>query len=180
MLRKYSLLFLLLFGALAFAQTQKPAKKMGGEHMNKTKEVKAMTAGDLKWGEAPPGLPPGAQLAVLEGNPMAPGIFVIRLKASDGYKVPPHWHPTAENVTVVSGQLQLGMGKTEDEASAQTLNATDFISMPARHPHYAIAKGETVIQIEGKGPFQITYVNPKDDPRKTQASAAKKPSKKKM
>jgi quercetin dioxygenase-like cupin family protein len=71
----------------------------------------AFTPDQVKFGPAPPFLPPGAQLAVLEGNPMgSSGDFTIRLKMPDGYKAAPHTHPNRENVTVLSGTLKVGMG----------------------------------------------------------------------
>ena len=71
----------------------------------------AFTPDQVKFGPAPPFLPPGAQLAVLEGDPMASsGDFTIRLKMPDGYRIAPHTHPHRENVTVISGTLKVGMG----------------------------------------------------------------------
>jgi len=125
-----------------------------------------MTPGDMKWGPAPPGLPAGAQLAVLDGDPSKPGVsFAFRAKLPDGYRVPPHWHPTDEQVTVISGSLMVGMGDTLDEKTMTTLAPGAFAKMPRRMHHFVIAKGATEIQVQGVGPFAITYVNPKDDPR---------------
>jgi hypothetical protein len=126
-----------------------------------------LSADELKWGPAPPGLPPGAQMAVLDGDPSAPGLpFAVAAKFPDGYTVPPHWHPTNEKVEIFSGALTLGMGKTLDEATGKTLGPGGYANLPKRMPHWAKAKGETTIHISAVGPFQITYVNPKDDPRK--------------
>jgi quercetin dioxygenase-like cupin family protein len=125
-----------------------------------------MTPGDMKWGPAPPGLPAGAQMAVLDGDPSKPGVsFALRAKLPDGYRVPPHWHPTDEHVTVITGSLMLGMGDTLDENAMTTLAAGGFAKMPRRMRHFVVAKGATEIQVQGVGPFAITYVNPKDDPR---------------
>ena len=121
---------------------------------------------DLKWGPAPPGLPPGGQLAVLSGDPGKPGPFTISVKFGDGYTVRPHWHPSTENVTVLSGVLLVGMGEKYDEASMKALQAGGFASLPGKSPHYVKAKGATTLTISGTGPFEITYVDPKDDPRK--------------
>src|SRR3979411_34613 len=67
----------------------------------------AFTPDQVKYGPAPPFLPAGAQLAVLEGDPMASsGVFTNRLKMPDGYKVAPHTPPTREEVTVLSGTLK--------------------------------------------------------------------------
>jgi hypothetical protein len=121
---------------------------------------------DMKWGPAPPGLPPGGQLAVLSGDPGKPGPFTIAVKFGDGYIVRPHWHPTAENISVVSGSLLVGMGDKYSEASMKPLEPGGFASMPAKTSHFVRAKGATTIMISSTGPFEITYVDPKDDPRK--------------
>jgi quercetin dioxygenase-like cupin family protein len=123
-------------------------------------------AAQLKWGPAPAGLPAGAQVAVLDGDPGKPGPFAIRVKMPDGYTVPPHWHPTTENLVILSGSLMVGVGDKIDEGSMHGLAAGAYAKMPAKVHHYARAKGETTFQLYGTGPFAITYVNPKDDPRK--------------
>ena len=119
---------------------------------------------DVKWGPAPPVLPTGAQIAVLDGDPTKEGFFTIRLKFPDGYRIPPHTHPTVENVVVVSGTLLIGMGAARNDASMHPLPAGSFTSIPKTSPHYAGAKGETIIQIYGQGPFVLDYVNPSDKP----------------
>jgi hypothetical protein len=126
----------------------------------------AIAAGDLKWGPAPPSMPPGAQIAVLDGDPSKAVPFVIRGKLPDGYRVAPHWHPTDENVTVVSGTFSVGKGDTFDNATMTALTAGGFAHMPKAMHHYAMARGETIIQVHGMGPFVVNYVNPSDDPRK--------------
>ena len=124
------------------------------------------TPDKIQFGPAPNSLPPGAQAAVLDGDPTKAGLFVIRIKFPDGYRVPPHWHPTDEHVSVVSGTLMAGMGPKVDEGAMQTLGAGSYVKMPAKMNHYVRAKGETIVQVTGMGPFQVTYVDPKDDPRK--------------
>jgi len=124
----------------------------------------------IQWGPGPPSLPPGAQAAVLDGDPTKPGLFVIRVKFPDGYRVPPHWHPTDEHVVVVSGTLMAGMGAKADEASMQALVAGSYVKMPRKMNHYVRAKGETILQITAMGPFEVTYANPQDDPRKKTSS----------
>jgi quercetin dioxygenase-like cupin family protein len=116
----------------------------------------------VQWGPAPDVLPPGAQIAVLEGNPGAAGEFTLRLKFPNGYRIPPHTHPTAENVTVLTGTFLAGVGTTFYESDLQSFQRDDFLTIPANHPHYAMARGETVVQVHGVGPFTLTYVNPAD------------------
>ena len=126
----------------------------------------SMAAAGLAWGDPPPALPAGAKLAVVSGDPSQPGPFVIRAQFPAGYKVMPHWHPTDENVTVLSGTLAIGMGDTFDDAKAQPQSAGGFFLLPATMHHYAVARGATTIQISGNGPFVLNYINPADDPSK--------------
>ncbi len=121
---------------------------------------------DVKWGDAPPVLPAGAQLAVMDGNPSSAGPYTVRLKMPDGYQIKPHWHPTMEHVTVLSGTFNVGMGKKFDQAAGKPVTAGGFGTMPAKMAHYAWTSGETVVQIHGQGPFALTYINPADDPSK--------------
>lgn len=127
-----------------------------------------MVANDaIKWGPAPASLPPGAQAAALLGHPTQAGPFVLRLKFPAGFVVPPHRHTKDEMVTVIAGRFGIGSGETLDRAAAHTLPAGSFVHLPGGMPHYAIAiDGEVIVQINGVGPFDVTYVNPKDDPRK--------------
>jgi quercetin dioxygenase-like cupin family protein len=120
----------------------------------------------LKWGPAPPSLPKGAQMAVLSGDPSGNGPYMIRSKLPAGYQVPAHNHPTVENVTVISGTSNVGMGDKLDKKHAQALKAGGFFSMPAKMNHYAWATSAIVLQIHGQGPFVVNYVNPADDPSK--------------
>lgn len=121
----------------------------------------------VKWGPPPPGLPPGCQVAVLVGDPTKAGVpYVLRAKLPDGYKVPPHWHPADENITVLRGALLVGKGEKLDPAATEELPAGSFCHLPKGTRHYAVAKGETTIQTHGVGPFDINYVNPADNPRK--------------
>ncbi|HEU4941508.1 MAG TPA: cupin domain-containing protein [Candidatus Eisenbacteria bacterium] len=125
----------------------------------------AFTPSDLKWGPAPPGLPTAATAAVLQGNPGEAGQFTVRLKLPANTKVMPHFHPTDENVTVISGQFLIGMGDTFDQKSMKPMPQGSFTVLPATMHHYAMAKTACVVQVHGMGPFGITYVNPSDDPR---------------
>ena len=122
----------------------------------------------IKWGPAPAAFPPGAQMAVVYGDPSKEGLFAFRLKLPTGFKVPPHTHPVIEAVTVLSGTFKLGMGETADEAKAQPLPAGSFFAFPPGTAHFVFIGEETVIQISTNGPWGITYVNPKDDPRQSQ------------
>jgi hypothetical protein len=151
--------------AVAQAPKSSAAKKAGARPAATSAPV-IVTPDNLKWGDPPPVLEPGAQLAVLSGNPNGAGPFAIRLKMPDGYKIMPHWHPTQENVTVLSGEFHVGMGDKFDESGMQALPVGSYAAVSARHHHYAVAKGETVVQVNAMGPFKLVYVNPADNPSK--------------
>jgi quercetin dioxygenase-like cupin family protein len=119
----------------------------------------------IKWGPAPAVLPPGAEAAVLFGDPSKEGLFALRLKLPEGYSVPPHTHPVDEVVTVISGTFGLGMGEIADRGMAQPLPAGSFFALPPETAHYVFSDQETIIQISTIGPWGLTYVNPEDDPR---------------
>jgi anti-sigma factor ChrR (cupin superfamily) len=127
-----------------------------------------VTADGIKWGAAPPVLPKGAQFAVVAGDPSKDGPYVVRLKMPANYRIPAHNHPTAENVTVLSGKFHLGMGDKLDEAKGQELTAGGFAEAAPKMNHFAWTTAETVVQVHGQGPFAITYVNASDDPSKSQ------------
>ena len=119
----------------------------------------------MKFGPPPPALPPGATVAVIEGDPSASGkLFTLRIRVPDGYRIAPHWHLSDEHITVVSGNFRLGMGDTADATRMETVPAGGFAILPARHHHYAMAQGESEIQVHAVGPWKIIYVNPADDP----------------
>ena len=122
--------------------------------------------GQLKWGPAPPSLPRGAQVAVLSGNPEREGMFTIRLRFPPGYRVMPHRHPTEELVTVIQGQVSLGMGPAFVPRRARNFVQGGYSLMPANMNHYAFTRTGAIVQITAHGPFQVTYVNPRDDPRR--------------
>jgi len=124
----------------------------------------------LKWGDAPAVLRKGARLAVLSGDPGSAGPYTVRLKIPAGYKIAPHWHPTDENVTVISGTFSLGMGETFDTKALKVLPTGGYALLPAEMRHYAFSKTGATVQVHGTGPFVINYVNPADDPSKAPAT----------
>lgn len=146
-------LFAIPMSALALAL---PAAEAAGPHATVTPEA-------MQWGPAPPSLPPGAQAAVLLGHPAKEGPFVLRLKFPAGFVVPPHTHSKDELVTIISGRMKADHGDKVEKKDA--LPAGTFIHLPAKMAHYAWAETEAVVQINGMGPFDVTYLDPKDDPR---------------
>ena len=142
---------LLLAGtSIAFAQDMRPP----------------INADDVKWGPVPPNIAAGAQLAVISGDPSKEGPFVMRLKMPAGYKVPAHYHPQYENVTVLTGEFHVGMGDKLDTDKGMLLRPGGYVEAPAKMHHYAWVTSDTVVQIAGPGPFGIIYVDPADDPSK--------------
>ncbi len=121
----------------------------------------------ISWGPAPAIFARGARMAVLQGDPSQPGVYTVRLEMPAGYVVKPHYHPTDEHVTVISGRFYVGMGDSVDRAKAMALPAGGFITAPANAHHYAFTRTKTVVQVHGMGPFALTYVNPADNPQAT-------------
>ncbi|HLZ51641.1 MAG TPA: cupin domain-containing protein [Candidatus Acidoferrum sp.] len=151
------------FAAASFSQEKKetePAHKI-------------VHYGDLKW----TGIIKGCDLAPVSGDPNADGApYVLRLRCADGAKIPAHWHPTDENVTVLKGTFLVGMGDKFDESKMQTMNVGNFVTMPKEMRHFAQSKGETIVQVHGAGPFKVNWVNPADvEPPDAPAAAASKP-----
>jgi quercetin dioxygenase-like cupin family protein len=110
-------------------------------------------------------LRPGAEIAVVSGDPNKKGSpFVLRLRYRGKARIPPHWHPIDEHLTVLSGTFRLGMGKSGDEGVTTALEAGAYAFVAAKMPHYGWTDGDAVIQVHGIGPFVINYVNPADDP----------------
>lgn len=140
--------------AITIAQTTSPAPDHG-----------FYTSSDLKWVDGPPSLPSGAKVALLEGNPANEGPFTMRLQLPDGFSIQPHWHPSVEHLTIISGTFNLGMGEKFDKSGGRSLTAGSFAFMPPGMRHFAWATGDTVVQVHGVGPWKINYVNPTDDPR---------------
>jgi len=124
----------------------------------------AFTPDTIPWGPAPPFLAPGAQLAVLEGDPTAStGDFTVRLKMPDGYRIAPHFHPFRENVTVLEGSFKVGMGDHFDVRKMTAFTTGSFAFLDPDMHHYAMACGQVIVQVHGKSPFQFNFINPDDD-----------------
>lgn len=162
--------FILFAVAAPALAADAPAAKKPGKA-----DAFTVNASDIKWDAAPPDLPKGAEMTVLHGDPTKKGVFTARLKMPSGYKIPPHWHSRDEQLTIVAGNLVLHMGDTM-EAPATTLAAGGFHFLPAKSHHAAETTEETIVQIDGMGPFDIHYLNPADNPNPKTAAAAKKPA----
>jgi hypothetical protein len=153
----------LVLATPAFAQTKAPAKKAASSAM-----ATVVAPGSEKWGDIPaaalvgtPSVEMGGklQLAVVQGNPMQAGApYTVRLSCTDGTKIAPHWHPATENVTVIKGTFQLGMGSKWDPSALKDIPAGGFVSAPARMRHFATCKGDGIVQVHGLGPLVINFV----------------------
>ena len=153
-------LILLTLGAAVIVAPPASARK-ATNHAAK----KAAAPAELKWMDGPPGLPAGATFAVKKGNPEAKGAFTIGIKMPAGYSVPPHWHPSDEHVTVVSGKLAYGMSDRMNRTAAQGLDAGGSVVMKAKEHHWVMTADGAEVEVSATGPFKITYVNAADDPR---------------
>jgi quercetin dioxygenase-like cupin family protein len=120
----------------------------------------------VSWSAGLASLQPGAQAAVLYGDPSQEGVFVMRLKLPAGFRIAPHTHPKPEILTVISGAFNIGMGTVADESRAQRLGPGSFFAFDPGLPHYAHVEEETVVQLSSTGPWTINYVSPSDDPRR--------------
>ena len=143
------------------ASCKRAPKKDGQE---KAEHI-VLTSQDYKWGEGPPSLPPGSKAVLLEGNPAEAGFFALRLKLPAGYKIQPHFHHVRERVAVISGKMLLGFGDTFDKSAMREMDEGSYVSLTPNASHYVEAVEETVLQLTSIGPWNLTYVNPKDDPR---------------
>ncbi|MBW3623734.1 MAG: cupin domain-containing protein [Armatimonadetes bacterium] len=121
---------------------------------------------DLRWTDAPPSLPPGAKIALMEGDPTREGAFTMRIRLPANYRIPAHHHPADEHVTVISGSFYMGLGDRLDTTRGRALSPGSFAMMKAGTRHFAFTRKPAVIQLHGIGPWGIVYVDPKDDPRK--------------
>ncbi len=150
-MKRVTLIMLLILAVPVFAQGK-------NDHV-------MLSSAELTWTTGPPSLPKGSQVVILEGNPADEGIFTMRLKLPANYRIPAHWHPAFEHVTVLEGTFWMGRGEKFDEAALHELRPGSFAMMAPGTRHFAATKQATVIQLHGMGPWQIYYVNSDDDPR---------------
>lgn len=122
--------------------------------------MRAVTSSEITWGEIEvPGFLSGLEISPVHGDPsVADQPYTLRLAFPDGYRFPPHWHPRAENVTVLEGEFRLAMGETYEEGTLRTYVPGDYLYIEAENAHYGSVKGRTVVQLHGMGPFEIHVV----------------------
>jgi quercetin dioxygenase-like cupin family protein len=162
-MKRVLVMALLTTGLVSFTYGQ---LSTGQLHVDGAGEATLFMPASISWKDGPASLPPGAKVAILEGDPTTEGPFTMRLKLPAGYRIPPHTHPKMERLTVISGTFRLGMGATFDEEALRAMPAGAFGFWPAGMKHFVQTEGETIVQVHGIGPWQIVYVNPADDPRR--------------
>lgn len=155
----------LLLWASALSAQSHPSSAPGTTGHEAAAHAIVVLADGVEWQPGPPSLPVGARVAILEGDPSQPGPFTMRLWMPAGYRIPPHFHPSNERVTVISGTFLVGMGSAFDSSKGVKLPVGAYAALAPGMPHFAWAEGETVIQLNNIGPWSLTYVNPADDPR---------------
>ena len=139
--------------ALPVSSQDKPEKKDAAE------VHKIVHFGDLKWTP----IIKGCDLASVSGDFNAEGEpFVLRIRCTDGTRIPAHWHPGNESVTVLKGTFLLGMGESFDEAKLQVMSVGNFTIIPKEMRHFGLAKGDFIVQVHGVGPFKNNWVNPSE------------------
>jgi len=115
-------------------------------------------AEELKWKDAPPPFPAGAQIVFIEGNSKGDGLFTIRVKFPPNYILPAHFHPKDERVTVLSGSVYIGFGEVADVTKGTQFKAGDFYINPAQSHHFVYTKEEgATVQLNCEGPWGLTY-----------------------
>ena len=161
-MKRYVFLVLALAGLFTSAGLAFSYSAHAHDHSH---EKNAFTPDTIPFGPAPPVVRPGAQFAVLEGDPTASsGDYTIRLKMPDGFRIAPHFHPQRENVTVISGTFKVGMGDEFEANKMKAFTAGSFAFLDPDMHHFAMACGETLVQVHGQSPLQFNYINPDDDP----------------
>ena len=156
-------------GADRTADRGATADQTGTDTMVSASAAPADTASDagLNWGPAPPGLPAGARVAVVSGDPGKAGPFTVRIDMPADYKIRPHYHPTAETLRLIEGTVHFGHGAKWDDKALKELSPDAPVTLAAKEPHYLHAANHVILEVQSTGPFAITYVSPKDDPRST-------------
>jgi quercetin dioxygenase-like cupin family protein len=134
--------------------------------LSETLNNKLLAPADIPWGPGPAILPPGALEARLYGDPTKEGLFAMRFKLPKGYSVPPHTLSKAGLFTVISGTFRIGMGETVNPSKATAMPAGSFVALPPGTPHFVSVDEETIVQLNNIGPWEITYIDAREDPRR--------------
>jgi hypothetical protein len=144
------------------AADQPPTDTVGSAS---TAKADTATGDGLAWGPPPPGLPTGARVAVVSGDPAKAGPYTVRVEMPPDYTVRPHHHPMSEELRLLQGTLHLGYGKKWDERAMKAMVTATPVPIGAKVPHFLHAADRVLLEVQSTGPFAITYIDPKDDPR---------------
>jgi hypothetical protein len=148
-----------------------PQVKAAARHQPGQEEFRSILPEDIDW-QPFAAFPPSARLAVLVGQPLAPGPYVVRVKVPGDVKLMPHKHPEDRIYTVISGIFYIGLGDEFDAAKLQAYPPGAVIVLPGNTSHFHWAKsGEYVTQVTAIGPLGLEYVNSNDDPRTSKSDA---------
>ncbi len=139
----------------------------GGDQIERmtTTKMESFELDSIVWKDEPV-LPGEAKSSVVIGDPSKPGVFMVYLKFPANYEIPAHTHPFTEVVTVLKGSVWNGMGEKLDRQKGEKLGVGASFTLPAEHAHYLWNEDESVVLLTATGPWNITYINPADDPRK--------------
>jgi quercetin dioxygenase-like cupin family protein len=152
--------------ALQSAPASVAAISPGGMVTSQAMDNTLVTPAEIQWGPGQDVLPKGAQVAILYGDPTKDGLFSMRFKLPKGYRVPPHTLSKAGTFTVISGTFRIGMGERVDPSKVRAMPAGSFIALPPGSPHFVSVAEETVVQLNNIGPWELTYSDSKEDPRR--------------
>jgi hypothetical protein len=112
-------------------------------------------AGSMPYGPGPEAVPFPCEMAVLEGSPAIAGLFTIRVRTTEPWVMPPHTHPRAERVTVLSGSIHVGFGEVVDRRASRAFTTGDYYVNAADSAHFVWADEPVEIQITGLGPWEV-------------------------
>ncbi len=118
----------------------------------------AVPADEISWRACPPNLPSGCEIAVLEGDPRASGLFTVRFRLSEDFVMPPHTHPRDERVTVLHGRMAVAFGANATRDDATEFGPGDYYVNASGAIHTVWASKSSEIQITGFGPWEAHFV----------------------
>lgn len=119
----------------------------------------AIPADEMPWKPCPPNLPSSCQIAVLEGNPRASGMFTVRFRLTGDFVMPAHTHPRDERVTVLKGRVAVAFGADGTREDAKEFGPGDYYVNARDAVHTVWASKSTEIQITGIGPWEAHFID---------------------
>ncbi|MDP9161297.1 MAG: cupin domain-containing protein [Acidobacteriota bacterium] len=150
-----SLAVILLIGISFIAMRTAPAANLQSEPV-------IFSNDSMRWTDCPT-MPAGCKMVILYGDTKKTEEFAVRFKYPAKYRIGPHTHASDEHVTVISGgPFHLVVGDKFDDGapSGKTLHVGDLAVVPAGTQHFAWMENETVLQVNGIGPFKRDFIDP--------------------